>query len=79
MGALVIVSLSLVSKGKDYVVTSLCHFWSLVHDGLWIYYADRPNTAPTHWRHKLAEHKYCEIIAWGVHHIPLPTGDEEQK
>uniref|UniRef100_A0A8H7K5C3 Transcription factor domain-containing protein n=1 Tax=Bionectria ochroleuca TaxID=29856 RepID=A0A8H7K5C3_BIOOC len=48
------------------VFTSLCHFWSLVHDGLWIYYADRPNAPPTHWRHKLAEHKYREIIAWGL-------------
>lgn len=31
------------------VFTSLCHFWSLVHNGLWIYYADRPNAPPRHW------------------------------
>jgi hypothetical protein len=61
------------------VFTSLYYFWSLVHDGLWIYYADRPNAPPTRWRHKLTEHKYREIIAWRVHHIPLPTDDEEQR
>jgi hypothetical protein len=54
-------------EGQDLMGSTfsvLCEFWSMIHEGIWIYYRERLDSPPEAWRSKLAEHKFREIIAW---------------
>ncbi|KEY74868.1 hypothetical protein S7711_09812 [Stachybotrys chartarum IBT 7711] len=43
---------------------ALCEFWSIIHEGIWIYYGSWSDAPAEVWRPKLAEHKFREIVSW---------------
>lgn len=46
------------------VFTALCQFWRILHGALWVYYPGEMTAPPENLKWKLAEHKFCEILAW---------------
>ncbi|KFA51288.1 hypothetical protein S40293_04420 [Stachybotrys chartarum IBT 40293] len=56
---------------------SLCEFWSMIHDVIWIYYRDQPGAPPESWRPILAEYKYHEILTWS-NKLPLSLSRRKQ-
>jgi len=47
--------------------TALCQFCEVMHGALWVYYPGEMTAPPENLKWKLAEHKFCEILAWTKH------------